>query len=112
MIDNTDLSASFLDGWTGAGMFRPQVWHYGFFIRNSLDDSGRILRGVDARIGMESGAIRPQLIANESHLLGIHPGLLDWVAANYQQVSGRRLWNRKPADNEGVASDAIDTSGR
>ena len=62
--------------------------------------------------GLESGAIRPQLIADESRLLDLHPRLPDWVAANYQQVPGRRLWRRKFADDEGVVSDVVDAYGR
>lgn len=111
VIDNTEPSASFLDGWTGAGVFRPQAWHYGF-VHSEIppmipaEDREALMRGL------ESGAIRPQLIADESRLLDLHPRLPGWVAANYQQVPGRRLWKRKFADNEGGAPDGFDASGR
>ena len=62
--------------------------------------------------GLESGAIRPQLIAKDPRLLELHPCLPGWVAANYQQVPGRRLWKRKPADNEGNAANVVDASER
>lgn len=111
VIDNTEPSTSFLDGWTGAGVFRPQAWYYGF-VHSEIpsmipaEDREALMRGL------ESGAIRPQLIADESRLLELHPRLPGWVSANYQQVPGRRLWKRKFADNEGVASDGFDASGQ
>lgn len=111
VIDNTEPAASFLDGWTGAGVFRPQAWHYGF-IHSEIppmipaEDREALMRGL------ESGAIHPQLIAKDPRLLELHPRLPGWVAANYQQVPGRRLWKRKPADNEGDASNVVDASER
>ena len=62
--------------------------------------------------GLESGAIRPQLIANDPRLLELHPRLPGWVAANYQPVPGRRLWRRNLADDEGVVSDVVDAYSR
>ena len=111
VIDNTEPSASFLDGWTGAGVFRPQAWYYGF-IHSEIpamipaEDHEALMRGL------ESEAISPQLIANDPRLLELHPRLPGWVAANYQQVPGRRLWKRKFVDDEGVVSDVMDAYGR
>lgn len=111
VIDNTEPSASFLDGWTGAGVFRPQAWYYGF-VHSEIpsmipaEDREALMRGL------ESGAIYPQLIANDPRLLELHPRLPGWVFANYQQVPGRRLWRRKFADDEGVVSDVVDAYSR
>ncbi len=36
VVDNTEPSATFLDGWTGAEVFRPQAWYYGFVLMRVL----------------------------------------------------------------------------
>ncbi len=106
VIDNTEPEATFLDGWTGAGVFRPQAWYYGFVHREIPPMISAAEREALMR-DLESGAVRPELIAFDSNLLGLHPRLPDWVAEHYRLVPNRKLWRRDlPAESQQDAGEA------
>jgi 4-amino-4-deoxy-L-arabinose transferase-like glycosyltransferase len=82
----TKSSDSVLDGWTGMGVFRPQAWYYGFVhleIPPMIPQRDREL----LMRGLESGEIRPKVIAKDDNLLSLHSRLIPWIERHYHYNS-------------------------
>jgi hypothetical protein len=76
-----------MDGWRGMGVFRPHAFHY-FFLHEevvSMLPPARLDAYLDA---LETGAIRPQLIAMDDNLRSLGPRFLTFVANNYVTRDG------------------------
>jgi hypothetical protein len=72
-----------MDGWRGTGLFRPSAFHY-FFIHEELL---AMLPEADKQAhlsDLESGRIRPKLIALDDNLIGLGSRFVGFVYRNYQ----------------------------
>lgn len=94
VVENTKRSDIIMDGWSGAGVFRPQAWYYGF-IHHEIPPLISAAERDDMINNLETGILRPRIVADETHLLDLHPRFRDWVKENYNYDPIRRLWNRK-----------------
>jgi uncharacterized membrane protein len=85
VFESTQPTDLVMDGWEGTGVFRPHAFYY-FFIHDELLPMLSQSR-VDAYLtALESGQIRPKLIALDEHLVALGPRFLRFLAARY--VSG------------------------
>jgi hypothetical protein len=72
-----------MDGWRGTGIFRPSALYH-FFIHEELL---AMLSEADKEAyasAMETGKIRPRLIALDENLIGLGPRFVRFVYRNYQ----------------------------
>jgi uncharacterized membrane protein len=82
-----------MDGWEGTGVFRPHAFYY-YFIH---DESLLMLSParLDAYLDdLESGKIRPRLIAMDKHLAALGPRFRSFVEKNYVSSDGFFYWSR------------------
>jgi hypothetical protein len=82
VFENTKPTDVVMDGWEGTGVFRPHAFYY-FFLHGELVD--RLPREqVDAYLdALESGRIRPRLIAMDENLVALGSRFLRFVKRNY-----------------------------
>jgi len=82
VFETTKPTDVVMDGWEGMGVFRPHAFYY-FFLHGELID--RLPREkVDAYLAaLESGKIRPRLIAMDENLVALGSRFLRFVKANY-----------------------------
>ncbi len=82
VFENTKPTDVVMDGWEGTGVFRPHAFYY-FFLHGELVD--RLPREqVDAYLdALESGRIRPRLIAMDENLVTLGSRFLRFVKRNY-----------------------------
>jgi hypothetical protein len=82
VFENTKPTDVVMDGWEGMGVFRPHAFYY-FFLHGELVD--RLPREqVDAYLdALESGRIRPRLIAMDENLVALGSRFLRFVKRNY-----------------------------
>ena len=83
IVETTDPEDTFLDGWTGAGTFRPQAWYYGF-VHPEVPPMIEPAAIEDLMDGLQSGRINPRVITNSRNLLSLHPDLSGWVRERYR----------------------------
>ena len=84
MTKPTDLV---MDGWEGTGVFRPHAFYY-FFLHNetvAMLPPARLAAYLD---DLESGRVRPRLIALDEHLAALGPRFLTFVQGNYVSRDG------------------------
>lgn len=76
-----------MDGWQGLGVFRPHAFHYFFLHEESLDmlPPAQVDAFLDA---LESGRIRPRLIALDQNLMGLGSRFLRFVKEHYVSDDG------------------------
>jgi hypothetical protein len=82
VFENTKPTDVVMDGWEGMGVFRPHAFYY-FFLHGEFVD--RLPREqVDAYlVALESGRIRPRLIAMDENLVTLGSRFLRFVKTNY-----------------------------
>jgi hypothetical protein len=87
VYDHTAPSDPVMDGWEGMGTFRPHAFRYFFLHEETLAmlPSAALDAYLDA---LETGAIRPRLIALDRNLRALGPRFLAFVAANYTSSDG------------------------
>ena len=87
VFDNTKPEDLVMDGWQGAGVFRPHAFHYFFLHQETLAMLPR--PKLDAYLNaLESGKIRPRLIAMDGHLYALGPRFQAFVKRNYVSSDG------------------------
>jgi hypothetical protein len=83
-----------LDGWQGMGVFRPHAFHYFF-----LHEETRAMLPPQERDAMldalESGRVRPKLIAMDPNLRALGLRFLVFVARNYATGDGFLYFPRR-----------------
>jgi 4-amino-4-deoxy-L-arabinose transferase-like glycosyltransferase len=98
VIENTAPTDTFMDGWTGRGVFRPHAFFYWFLhgeIRAMLTDSQKAALLEDLR----SGRVAPSLIAADGDLRGVSPELTAFLDATYEPVGKGTLAKRRTASS-------------
>ncbi len=87
VFDSTAPTDPVMDGWEGMGVFRPHAFRYFFLHEETLAMLPSATR--DAYLGaLETGAIRPRLIALDKNLRALGPRFLAFVTANYTTSDG------------------------
>jgi uncharacterized membrane protein len=92
VFDTTKPTDLVMDGWEGTGVFRPHAFYY-FFIHEELLPMLSQAR-LDAYLSqLETGAVRPKLIALDENLTALGPRFLAFVKAHYR-AEGPLLYYR------------------
>ena len=113
VFENTGPKDVVMDGWQGMGVFRPHAFHYFFLHPETVAMLPR--PHLDAYLdALESGAIRPKLIAMDWNLAALGPRFQEFVTRNYVSNDGlfyflRGTWQAQgtrggPAGAEGDPS--------
>ena len=87
VFEHTAPTDTVLDGWMGTAVFRPHPLYYFFMhgeLRVMLTESEKDAY-VDA---LESGRVRPSLIALDQELVALGPRLVRFVQSNYVSDDG------------------------
>jgi len=87
VFESTQPTDVVMDGWEGTGIFRPHAFYY-FFIHEELVDMLAPER-VDAYVdALESGKIRPRLIAMDDNLPLLGSRFMRFVKRHYTSRDG------------------------
>lgn len=87
VLETTRPTDMVMDGWQGTGVFRPHAFHYFFLHEESLVMLPR--EPVDAFLDdLESGKVRPRLIAMDENLVALGSRFVRFVRANYETADG------------------------
>ena len=87
VFDSTGPEDVVMDGWQGMGVFRPHAFHYFFLHPETVAMLPR--PHLDAYLdALESGAIRPKLIAMDWNLASLGPRFQEFVTRNYVTGDG------------------------
>ena len=94
VFESTKRTDVVMDGWEGTGVFRPHAFYY-FFIHDEVLPMLPRER-VDAYLDdLESGKIRPRLIALDRNLVALGPRFLAFVERNYLSDDGFLYFSRE-----------------
>jgi Dolichyl-phosphate-mannose-protein mannosyltransferase len=97
-----------MDGFTGAGVFRPHAYYY-FFLHNQIR---ALLTGPemdDLRRALRDGEIAPEVILFDLDLRRLSPDFAAFVEENYEPAGDPLVWRRKDLALDGaVAQGRID----
>jgi hypothetical protein len=97
VFEHTGPADAVLDGWLGTSVFRPHPLYYFFMHRELL--AMLSAAQVDAYLeALESGRVRPALIALDDELLALGPRLARFVRENYTSSDGLFYARRRAAD--------------
>jgi hypothetical protein len=95
VFDHTAPTDPVMDGWEGMGVFRPHAFRYFFLHEETLAMLPHA--ALDAYLdALETGAVRPRLIALDKNLRALGPRFLAWVAAHYTTSDGFFYVAREP----------------
>ena len=103
VFENTGPEDVVMDGWQGMGVFRPHAFYY-FFLHPetvAMLPRPRLDTYLDA---LESGAIRPKLIAMDWNLAALGPRFQDFVRRNYVSRDGLFYFPRGTWQAQGTRS--------
>jgi hypothetical protein len=93
VFESTKPTDLVMDGWEGTGVFRPHAFYYYFLHDESVEMLPR--EQLDAYLdALESGRIRPRLIAMDDHLTLLGSRFLRFVSANYVSKDGFFYFSR------------------
>jgi hypothetical protein len=96
----TSPSETVLDGFTGAGAFRPHAYYWFF-----LHDEIRALLGDAERDGLKralrDGEIAPALVLFDFDVQDLSPDVKSFVEENYEPAGDPLVWRRKDLDLDG-----------
>jgi hypothetical protein len=87
VFETTKPTDLVMDGWAGMGVFRPHAFHY-FFLHaetRAMLSPPRWDAYLDA---LESGTIRPKLIAMDKNLAAMGPRFVTFVQGTYVSRDG------------------------
>jgi hypothetical protein len=87
VFENTKPTELTMDGWEGTGVFRPHAFYY-YFLHDELLDmlpQAKLDTFLDA---LESGRIRPRLIAMDTQLARLGSRFVRFTMANYTTRDG------------------------
>lgn len=89
-----------MDGWQGMGVFRPHAFYYFFLHREALAmlPHARLAAYLDA---LDSGRVRPTLIAMDRSLVALGPRFQHFVRQHYATTDGflyflNGFWSKHP----------------
>jgi hypothetical protein len=92
-----------MDGFTGAGVFRPHAYYY-FFLHNQV----RALLGRaemdDLRRALRDGEIAPALVLFDVDLRSLSPDFEAFVEENYEPAGDPLVWRRKDLALDGSSA--------
>jgi 4-amino-4-deoxy-L-arabinose transferase-like glycosyltransferase len=93
VFDHTQPADLVMDGWEGMGVFRPHAFHYFFLHEEAIAMLPPSALGayLDA---LESGAVRPRLIAMDKNLRTLGPRFLRFVEGHYITSDGFFYFSR------------------
>jgi hypothetical protein len=87
VFERTQPTDMVMDGWQGMGVFRPHAFYYFFLheeVRAVLPPAP-----LDALLGdLESGTVRPKLIAMDENLRALGPRFVSFVESHYTSSDG------------------------
>jgi 4-amino-4-deoxy-L-arabinose transferase-like glycosyltransferase len=87
VFERTQPTDMVMDGWQGMGVFRPHAFHY-FFLHEEVR-AWLPQTPVDALLGdLESGSVRPKLIAMDDNLRALGPRFVSFVETHYTSSDG------------------------
>jgi len=87
VFESTQPTDVVMDGWEGTGVFRPHAFYYFFMHEESVDMLAP--ERVDAYLGaLESGKIRPKMIALDDQLTALGSRFLRFVKGHYASRDG------------------------
>ena len=87
VIETTSATDVVMDGWEGTGVFRPHAFHHYFLHDEALAMIPRVQ--VDALLdNLESGRLRPKLIALDDQLVALGSRFLKFIKVNYESRDG------------------------
>lgn len=87
VFETTQPTDLVMDGWEGTGVFRPHAFYYYFIHEELLPMLSQ--RRLDAYLTqLESGAVRPKLIALDENLTALGPRFLAFVKRHYTTTDG------------------------
>jgi hypothetical protein len=96
-----------LDGFTGAGAFRPHAYYWFF-----LHDEIRALLGDAERDGLKRGLrdgdIAPAIVLFDSDLQELSPEVKSFVEENYEPAGDPLVWRRKDLELDGPGRGRLD----
>jgi hypothetical protein len=93
VFETTKPTDLVMDGWEGTGVFRPHAFYY-YFIHEELLPMLSADR-VDAYVDdLESGKIRPKMIALDTNLVALKPRFLRFVMNRYASRDGVLYFRR------------------
>jgi len=93
VFETTKPTDLVMDGWVGTGVFRPHAFYY-YFIHEELLPMLSAER-VDAYVDdLESGNIRPKMIALDANLVALEPRFLRFVMNRYASRDGVLYFQR------------------
>ena len=94
VFERTKPTDRVMDGWEGTGVFRPHAFYYYFLHDESLAMLPR--EQVDDYLdALESGEIRPRLIAMDKHLVLLGSRFLRFVKSHYVSSDGFFYFSRE-----------------
>jgi hypothetical protein len=107
----TEPSDTVMDGFTGAGVFRPHAYYY-FFLHNQIRAllSGPEMDGL--RRALRDGEIAPAVVLFDFDLRELSPDFKQFVVANYEPTGDPLVWRRKDLALDGPLSQARIDVGR
>ena len=100
-----------MDGFTGAGVFRPHAFYY-FFLHNQIRAllTGPEMDGL--RRALRDGDIAPALVLFDFDLRELSPDFKTFVEENYEPTGDPLVWRRKDLALDGAASQGRIDVGR
>jgi hypothetical protein len=95
VMANTMPEDTVMDGFTGAGAFRPHAYGY-FFLHEEI----RALIGAEERhrlvAGLRDGEIAPKVVILDRDLRQLSPEAVAFFEENYDRTEDGLVWTRKP----------------
>jgi len=87
VFERTQPTDMVMDGWAGMGVFRPHAFHY-FFLHEEVR-AWLPQTPVDGLLAdLESGSVRPKLIAMDENLRALGPRFVNFVETHYTSSDG------------------------
>ncbi|HUG55376.1 MAG TPA: hypothetical protein VMR21_17340 [Vicinamibacteria bacterium] len=94
VLAHTTPDDTVMDGFTGAGVFRPHAWFY-FFLHEEI----RALLGAPEigrlRVALREGEIAPALLLFDDDLRQMHPEITSFLRENYEPTPDPVVWRRR-----------------
>jgi hypothetical protein len=109
VMETTSPDQTVLDGFTGAGVFRPHAWYY-FFLHEEI----RALLGAPQigrlRAELRDGEIAPALVLFDDDVAHLPAEIVDFLRDNYEPTPDPLVWRAKDYGLAGGAG-RIDVGG-
>jgi len=98
VIENTEPTDTVMDGFTGAGVFRPHAYYYyklyfGIRVMLKAEDWDDLLKGL------QDGRVSPKLIIFDKDLRGLPPAITAFLTEHYRPAGKGDIWRRQGHDD-------------